>query len=142
MDFQATGEALSSQKRTSSPSNFILALLDPDPDSESGSTDLIQSGSETLDTVPLTVCVFTLIICIIIHVQPSGEEEEDVATSPRKRKPAAGGGRASDGDEVETIQAHRLSDTYMDTCCDESSPPCRRVSDTSGLRCGPPSAIW
>jgi hypothetical protein len=36
-------------------------------------------------------------------VQPSGEEEEDVATSPRKKKPA--GGRASDGDEVETIQA-------------------------------------
>ncbi len=26
----------------------IFALLDPDPDSESGSTDLIQSGSETL----------------------------------------------------------------------------------------------
>jgi hypothetical protein len=29
----------------------------------------------------------------------------------------------------------------MDTCCDESSPPCRRVSDTSGVRCGPPSAV-
>jgi hypothetical protein len=77
----------------------------------SGSTDLIQSGSETLFTVPLTVCVFTLTICIITHVQPSGEEEEDVATSPRKKKPAAGGGRASDGDEVETIQGHSLSDT-------------------------------
>jgi hypothetical protein len=29
-----------------------------------------------------------------------------------------------------------------DTCRDESSPPCRRVSDTSRLRCGPPSAVW
>jgi hypothetical protein len=27
----------------------MLALLDPDPDSESGSTDLIESGSETLE---------------------------------------------------------------------------------------------
>jgi hypothetical protein len=26
----------------------IFALLDPDPDSESGSTDLIESGSKTL----------------------------------------------------------------------------------------------
>ncbi len=29
-----------------------------------------------------------------------------------------------------------------DTCRDESSPLCRRVSDTSRLRCGPPSAVW
>jgi hypothetical protein len=42
----ATGEAFSPQKRTSS----TFALLDPDSDSESGSgsTDLIQFGSETL----------------------------------------------------------------------------------------------
>ncbi len=33
--------------------------------------------------------------------------------------------------------------TYIhDTCRDESSPPCRMVSDTSRLRCGPPSAVW
>jgi hypothetical protein len=28
------------------------------------------------------------------------------------------------------------------TCVDESSPPCRRVSDTSRLRCGRPLSYW
>jgi hypothetical protein len=57
-DFQATEEAFSPQRRTSSTSKheisklFLLfgvtfALLDPDPDSESGSTDLIESGSNS-----------------------------------------------------------------------------------------------
>ncbi len=52
-------EAFSPQKRTSSTSKHeisyffiflwvIFALLDPDPDSESGSTDLTKSGSATL----------------------------------------------------------------------------------------------
>jgi hypothetical protein len=58
--YASVEEALSSQKRTSSTQNikflnfflllwFIFALLDPDPDSEhgSGSTDQIESGSET-----------------------------------------------------------------------------------------------
>jgi hypothetical protein len=58
-DVQVTKEAFSSQKRISSTSKHeisfyffliwwgIFALLDPDPDSEngSGSTDLIESGS-------------------------------------------------------------------------------------------------
>ncbi len=57
MDFQATGEALSPQKRTSRLQNmkflnfflllwFIFVLLDPDLDSETGSgcSDLIESG--------------------------------------------------------------------------------------------------
>jgi hypothetical protein len=60
-DVQATGEAFSPQKRTSNTIKHeiskifailrvFLALLDPEPDSESGSTDLIESGSgsETL----------------------------------------------------------------------------------------------
>ncbi len=59
-DVQATGEAFSPQKRTARISKHeiyllflflwvIFALLDPDPDSESGSIDLIEpgSGSET-----------------------------------------------------------------------------------------------
>jgi hypothetical protein len=54
---QATGEAVSPQKRTSRTSkhgilNFFVALFaflgsDQDPNSESGSTDLIESRSET-----------------------------------------------------------------------------------------------
>ena len=67
-----------------------LFIPDPDPSKSSGS-DRIRIHNTTYN-------------CIITHVQPSVEEEEDVATSPRKKKPA--GGRASDGDEVETIQAH------------------------------------
>jgi hypothetical protein len=59
-DVQVAKEAFSSQKRTSSTSKHeisyfflllwaIFALLDPDPDSEygSGSTDLIESGSNS-----------------------------------------------------------------------------------------------
>ncbi len=53
---QVTEEALNSQKRPSNTSEHelkifflllwvIFALLDPDPDSESGSTDPIESGS-------------------------------------------------------------------------------------------------
>jgi hypothetical protein len=57
MYIQVTKEAFSSQKRPSNTSKhelfqkyFLLlwvtfALLDPDPDSVSGSTDLIESGS-------------------------------------------------------------------------------------------------
>jgi hypothetical protein len=55
-DVQATEEAFSPQKRTSSTSNMkflnfflfmwiIFALLDPNSDSGYGSTDLIESGS-------------------------------------------------------------------------------------------------
>jgi hypothetical protein len=54
-DVQATGEAFSPQKKHEISKIFailrvFLALLDPEPDSESGSTDLIESGSgsETL----------------------------------------------------------------------------------------------
>jgi hypothetical protein len=57
-DVQTTGEACSPQNRTSGTSkheiyqlfptlllSVFLALLDPDPDPKSGSTDLIESGS-------------------------------------------------------------------------------------------------
>ncbi len=67
-DFQAKDEASIPQKRTSSNSKHeistfflllwvIFALLDPDPDSESGSTDLIESGSATL---PKTLFRFSM----------------------------------------------------------------------------------
>ncbi len=57
-DVQVTEEAFSSQKRTSSTSKHeiskfflllrvIYALLDPDPDSEYGSADLIESRSNS-----------------------------------------------------------------------------------------------
>jgi hypothetical protein len=52
MDVQATGEAFSTQKRTSSTSKnviyyifLIFALLDPNQDCQSVSGDLIESGS-------------------------------------------------------------------------------------------------
>ncbi len=65
-DVQATEEAFSPQKRKSSTSKHetsysflflgvIFALLDPDPDPESGygSTELKEFGSETLHKTPL-----------------------------------------------------------------------------------------
>jgi hypothetical protein len=80
-DVQATEEAFSSQKRTSSTSkheiskNFpilwvIFALLDPDRDSEygSGSIALIESGSNT-DPDPKPWCH---IILMVYTVQTCG----------------------------------------------------------------------
>jgi hypothetical protein len=61
MDAHATEEAFSLQKKTSSTSKheifknflflwviFVILDLDPDSESRSGSTDLIEYGSETL----------------------------------------------------------------------------------------------
>ncbi len=58
---QETEKAFRSQKRPSNTSNMnfflllwvIFALLDPDPHSESGSTDPIKSGSATLVESPV-----------------------------------------------------------------------------------------
>ncbi len=58
-DVQATGEAFSPQREHPTRQNInflnfflylwdIFTILDPDQDSESGSTDLIESWSETL----------------------------------------------------------------------------------------------
>jgi hypothetical protein len=58
-DVQATGEAFGPQRKHPTRQNIkflnfflflwvIFTILDPDRDSESGSTDLIESGSETL----------------------------------------------------------------------------------------------
>jgi hypothetical protein len=62
MDVQATEEVFSRSSSTSKTFVYFLwaifALLDPDPDSdsESGSTDLIESGSETLVPNTHKVC--------------------------------------------------------------------------------------
>ncbi len=45
-------------------------------------------------------------------------------------------------DRHQCPQQVRGCDSYIHTCRDESSLPCRRVSDTSRLRCGPPPAVW
>ncbi len=60
-------------------------------------------------------------------MQPSGEEEEDVATSPRKKKPA--GGRASDGDEVETIQARSFGYYAFSSTSGSAPMICRHIDE-------------